>query len=97
MEFIVNILIIISQVMNVIIGGDCDEMFCAKAWRYKNKSKFWYYSSYIVDNYVWPLSIWHYEGMTHCESCFWAEQKRLQERINEYAQFIAEGNSDEKA
>ena len=50
MEVVVNILIIISQTMNVIIGGDCDEMFCAAAWRYRNKSKFWSASRYIIDN-----------------------------------------------
>jgi hypothetical protein len=90
-NYFVGLLIYISQGFLVILTGEPDIMFCAMAWQKRNESKFWSTSRYIVDNYVWPLSVWHYEGMTHCESCFWAEQKRLTERIEEYAKYIAEG------
>lgn len=93
MKHITGILIYISQGFGVILTGEPDEMFCAAAWKYKDRSRFWGTACYIIDNYVWPLSIWTFEGMTHCESCFVAELKRLNERLKEHEVYYSKDSN----
>jgi hypothetical protein len=94
MKHITGILIYISQGFGVILTGEPDEMFCAAAWKYRNSSRFWGSARYIIDNYVWPLTIWTFEDMTHCESCFVAEQKRLNERLKEYENYYIKDSNN---
>lgn len=74
-QYVVNWAILVSQIVNTLVGGSPYEMLSARCWRLKN-IKPWSYLCYFLDNWAWPLSNWRHPGMTHCESCYYDERKR---------------------
>ena len=83
--FATKILICISQLLNVCIGGgDTDEMLSSWAWRMQCCSGWAAWWCWFLDNYAWPLSQWRTTGMTHCEWCFHSERERLTQRVKEF-------------
>jgi hypothetical protein len=91
MQRLIAILIIISQLANVIISSftedasenDADEMLCSKAWRLQDKP-FWNTVKVFFDEYAWPLSVWKGKYSTHCEACFYQEKSRIEDRLKQY-------------
>jgi hypothetical protein len=77
----IQVLIAISQLLNACLGGDADEMLSSRAWRCRNDSAFWGSVRWWLDN-ASPLMWWRDAGMTHCESCYWAEIDRLDVKWN---------------
>ena len=81
---IVNLLILVSQTANVLMGGDPDEMLCSRAWRLRNSSDFWAEVVTFFDVYCWPLSEWKGSYASHCEACYFEELRRLEKRMGEF-------------
>jgi hypothetical protein len=79
---IVNLLILVSQTANVVLGGDPDEMTSSRAWRLR-KQPGWRELCWMLDN-ASPLMGWRGIHSTHCEACYYAEKKRLEERLLVY-------------
>lgn len=79
---IVNLLILVSQTANVLLGGDSDEMLSARCWR-QRKEPFWRQLCWMLDNCS-PLMGWRGSYATHCEACYWEERRRLQQRLDDY-------------
>ncbi len=79
---IVNLLILVSQTANVLLGGDSDEMLSARAWRLR-KQPGWRELCWLLDN-ASPLMWWRGSYATHCEACYWEERRRLIERLADY-------------
>lgn len=67
-------LIWISRKINGMLGGGSNEMFCSRAWRLRDSFLWWVTAGFI--DYCTPLGLWHYDGMTHCQSCYVAERHR---------------------
>lgn len=78
----VNVLILISQLANVLMGGDPDEMTSARAWRERHKP-FWGMLCWYLDN-ASPLMWWRGNYSSHCEACYWAERQRVLQRVKDY-------------
>jgi len=79
----VNLLILVSQTFNVLMGGDPDEMLSARCWRLR-KQPGWRELCLYLDN-ASPLMWWRGSYATHCEACYWEEKLRLQKRLKDYA------------
>lgn len=82
-QLLLNLAICASQLANVLCFGDCDEMLSARAWRLK-ADPLWGWVRVILDT-VYPLSQWKGKYASHCEACYYAEKRRLQERILLYS------------
>lgn len=80
---IVNVLILMSQFANVLLGGDPDEMLCSRAWRLRGKSQFWFDVVTFIDYYT-PLASWRGDYDSHCEACYHEERKRIAKRVMDY-------------
>jgi hypothetical protein len=81
---IVNLLILVSQTFNVLLGGDPDEMASSRAWRLR-KQPGWRELCWVLDN-ASPLMFWKGIYATHCEACYWEERRRLETRLKEYGE-----------
>jgi hypothetical protein len=79
---IVNLLILVSQTVNVMASGDPDEMLSSRCWRLR-KQPGWRELCWMLDN-ASPLMLWRGSYTTHCEACYWEERRRLIERLAEY-------------
>ncbi len=77
----IQVLIAISQLINACLGGDADEMLSSRAWRLRDHWA-WGWVRWWLDN-ASPVMWWRDKGMTHCESCYWAEISRLYQRYQE--------------
>lgn len=74
----IQVLIAISQLINACLGGDADEMLSSRAWRLR-EHWFWGAVRWWLDN-ASPVMWWRDEGMTHCESCWYAERNRCDDK-----------------
>ena len=79
-SYLTRVAILSSQAFNTLIGGSPYEMTSSRAWRLRNDYIFWKFIQLFLDN-VPPLSWWRYPDMTHCESCFYAENSRFHSEI----------------
>lgn len=75
-QYIINWAILVSHIVNVIIGGSAYEMLCTRCWRLRHKAP-WKQLQFFFDYVAWPLNQWRHPGMTHCESCHFDEYWRL--------------------
>lgn len=74
-QYVVNWAILVSQIVNTLVGGSPYEMLSARCWRQREISP-WRELCYFLDNWAWPLCNWRHDGMTHCESCYYDERLR---------------------
>lgn len=79
----INLLISLSQLLNVVCLGDPDEMLSSRAWRLQ-ADPVWGTVRLLLDT-VYPLSQWKGIYSSHCEACYQAEKKRLTERLRYYS------------
>jgi hypothetical protein len=81
---IVNLMILMSQTVNVLFGGDPDEMLSARCWRLRCQAG-WKEMCWVLDN-ASPLMWWKGSYATHCEACYWEERRRLKSRLKDYGE-----------
>ena len=79
---IISLLILISQTLNVLHGGDEDEMLSSRTWRCRNDHWYWSTLLWLLDDVVFRW--WTDGNRKHCQWCFDSELERVKRKVKEW-------------
>lgn len=72
MNYLIQVLVSVDQLVNALFGGWADESISSRAWRLRDTSRFWSGMRILVDTLLFIQT-------NHCLKAYESEQLRLQE------------------